>query len=130
MRGRRKWVYLIKKLYAENVKLNKDEVTPVVKKEVVKTDALFQRSIYDFISLEYNTVLPTEEEATDYMNRVVDYRKEKIQNILSSNCISQSEKEEFLNLLASDSSCIYLEEGSIKPFKEVDKEELKLLKRK
>lgn len=119
----------IKKLYAENVTLNRNEVTPVVKKETVKENALFHKSIFDLVSLEYNTVLPTEEEATDYMNRVIDHRKKLIQSILNNDCISKKEKEEFLTHLASDSSCIYLEERTIKPLKEVTKSEFKQLKK-
>ena len=115
----------IKRLYADDFVIKKEEVQPVVKKEVVNDKALFRKSIFNYISLEHDTVLPTEEEAEDYMNRVIENRKSIIKSILKNECISEKEKEEFISTISKLSSCIYLSDEMLKPVTQMDKKEIK-----
>ena len=120
----------IKRLYAEGFTLNK-EITPIVKREVVKKE-LFRKSIFDFVEINSNRVLPTEEEALDYMNSVVQARKNSIYEILANPNVTPEEKENFLKELKVDSSCCYLDAPNsiLKPVKEVSRQELKQLTKK
>ena len=120
----------IKRVFVGGYTLEK-EITPIIKKENVRT-RLFYKSIFDFVEIESDHVLPTEEEALDYTTRVANSHKQEIYDILANPSISKEEKEAFLQKLKNISSCIYLDAPNfiLKPVKEVTKQELKELKKR
>ena len=120
----------IKRVFASGYTLEK-EITPIIKKEIVST-SLFYKSIFDFAEVESGHILPTEEEALDYTNKVANSHKQEIYDILANPSISKEEKEEFLKELKRISSCTYLDAPNylLKPVKEVTRKELKQLKMK
>jgi len=97
----------IKKVFADGVVLNKEGIKPTIKNEVVTDKALFYPSIFKYALVEDGSILPTDEEAYDYMNRVVQLRSDSIYEVLANPTVSQEEKQTYLEQLAKDSSCIY-----------------------
>lgn len=119
----------IKKLYIDNVILSKDQITVLIKQETVSNNALFRKGIFDYISLEHDTVLPTKEEANDYMQRVFYSKKDTIQQILENKIISEEDKQSMINDLKNISSCIYLSNEVLKPISKMDKNKIKQYKK-
>ena len=119
----------VRKLFAEGVQLKKEHVVPLVKKEIIQERSLYYRSFGNLINMEYNMLLPTEEEAIDYMNYVVGKREAMILDYLTNPKYSQEEQQNLLELIASFSSCVYFDSQEVHPLMEIPRKEFKELKK-
>ncbi len=121
---------IIRVLYADGFSLQDGKVVPNVQREVVKEDAEFYPFMRKLINIDYNAVLPSEEEALYYMGNVVKCREGKILEAMDDG-VSQKSREDFMNYMSRVSSCIYFDSGEAKPDHLMPKKELKqLLKQK
>lgn len=120
----------IRRLHANGVTLQKDGgVTPIVQKDIVTDDSLFYVFMRKFINMEHGVVLPSEEEATYYMENIVKNRENLIQEVMQDPAISDEDRALFFRYLARISSCIYFDPDEVKPYQMVSKEEFKELKK-
>ena len=119
----------IRVLYADEFTLEKDKIVPHTKKVYVK-NGLFYARFLKFISMDYDTVLRTEEEAQFYMNEVLKERKDIIKKFLTDPSISEDERKEFLHRLTLVSSSLYQDPDEIKVMTEMDKADFKILNKK
>ncbi len=120
---------MVRKLYAEGVHLEKEHVVPMVKKEIIRESSLYYPSFGNLINMEYDMLLPTEEEAIDYMNHIVGKKEELILDYLTNPKYSSEEQQNLLHLIASISSCVYFNSEEAHPFMEISKKDFKELKK-
>ena len=120
---------IIRLLYVDSFKLEKDMLVTSIKKEIVGTE-LFYEKLLKYISLERDTVFPTEEEAMFYLNQVISKRKDIIENVLTDSYFSEEKRKDYLDTISRISSCAYQEPDEVKPFCVMDKQDFKILKKK
>ena len=119
----------IRKLYAADAVIQKDSVVPIVHEEVLTDQALFTYHLHKFTNLDYGKVLPSEEEALDYMTRVVEGGRALIEAIIRDPEVSEEEKREFFQKLRIASGCVFVVPEEIKASHVVTKKEFKELKK-
>lgn len=119
----------IRKLYADNITLNKNTIAKDVKRTIINDDASFYYNFGVYVNMEYGCLLANEEEAEIYMNSVLKNKEYIIREILTNESISDEEKQKFKEALKKTSSCIYYSKSDIKPKCEVSKKEFKELKK-
>lgn len=122
------YVGSISKLYADNIKLVNGEVNFSINKEVVNDNSLFYVFLGNYINMEYDCLLPYEEEATQYMLNVITRREEKIRDILLSN--DENLIKSTMAILKNNSSCIYFEPDKLKKDSSISKKDLHTLIKK
>lgn len=119
------YVGSISKLYADNIKLVNGEVNFSINKEVVNDNSLFYVFLGNYINMEYDCLLPYEEEATQYMLNVITRREEEIRDILLSN--DENLIKSTMAILKNSSSCIYFEPDKLKKDSSISKKDLHTL---
>ena len=120
---------IIRLLYVDSFTLENDKLVTNIKNKVVGTE-LFYPKLLKFISLERDTILPTEEEAMFYLNQVISKRKDIIENVLTDSYFSEEKRKDYLDTISRISSCAYQEPDEVKPFCVMDKQDFKILKKK
>ena len=120
---------IIRLLYVDSFTLENDKLVTNIKNKVVGTE-LFYPKLLKFISLERDTILPTEEEAMFYLNQVISKRKDIIENVLTDSYFSEEKRKDYLDTISKISSCAYQEPNEVKPFLAMDKQDFKILKKK
>lgn len=120
---------IIRLLYVDSFTLENDKLVTNIKNKVVGTE-LFYEKLLKYISLERDTVLPTEEEAMFYLNQVISKRKDIIENVLTDSYFSEEKRKDYLDTISRISSCAYQEPDEVKPFCVMDKQDFKILKKK
>ena len=93
-------------------------ICATTREEVVQENAEFYRShsIFGtrFVSIDRDQVLPTEEEAHDYMNGVADKRMFRYIDKVCSSDSTEKDRQDFIDKLKRDSACIYANEKTVK----------------
>ena len=79
--------------------------------------------------MEYGCILPNKEEAESYLCTIIENRKERIRNILSSEDISEEKKQEFIDYIKSYSSCIFFNKSELKESFTLNKTQFKTYKK-
>lgn len=120
---------IIRLLYVDSFTLENDKLVTNIKNKVVGTE-LFYQKLLKYISLERDTILPTEEEAMFYLNQVISKRKDIIENVLTDSYFSEEKRKDYLDTISRISSCAYQEPDEVKPFCVMDKQDFKILKKK
>ena len=120
---------MVRKLFADGVHLEKDHVVPMVKKDIIKESSLYYSSAGKLINMEYDTVLPSEDEALTYMNQVVSRCEPVIMSFLTDSNCSDEDRKILLQFLSSISSCVYFQEEEVHPLTEISIDEFKELKK-
>lgn len=108
-------------LYANGVNLVQDQVVPVIKREIIREDSLYYRSFGKLINMEYDTLLPSEEEATTYVGSVISKRSDFIKDYLINPKYSDDDRKKLFGMLAYLSSCVYFDPWEIHPYQEIPK---------
>ena len=119
----------VRKLYAEGIHLEKETVVPMVRKEIIKDNSLYYYSFGNYINMDFDVLLPTEEEAMDYLNHVIHHRHDMIVDYLSDPKYSDEERQALLRMLSSYSACVYYDILDIHPLMEITKKEFKELRK-
>ena len=130
----------IHKVFAHNVKLVQEDkvsgnnevtldIVPVAKDILVDNDSLFYISREKFVNLDYDCVLPTDEEAYSYMKSAVHSRRDMLLQLLLDSALTKEEREYYLNVLRATSSCLYFYDYEVKPSFSLSKQEFKSLKK-
>lgn len=84
--------------------------------EKIKLDEKYTRVLGIYKSTEYNTRIADLEEATDYLNRQLNKKEEKIIDYMMSNDINHiDQNNEYLHYLNLDCSCPFYNENEIRP---------------
>lgn len=84
--------------------------------EKIKLDEKYTRVLGIYKSTEYNTRIADLEEATDYLNRQLNKKEEKIIDYMMSNDINHiDQNNEYLHYLNLDCSCPFYNEEEIRP---------------
>ena len=120
----------VRRLYAEGIHLEKGQVTPFVRKEVIQNHSLYYSSFGNYINMEYDVLLPDEEEAMNYLNHIIDHRHDMIVDYFSDlKKYSNEERQALLNMISSLSSCVYYDIGDIHPLMQIPKSEFQDLRK-
>lgn len=120
---------IIRLLYVDSFTLENDKLVTNIKNKVVGTE-LFYEKLLKYISLERDTILPTEEEAMFYLNQVISKRKDIIENVLTDSYFSEEKRKDYLDTISRISSCAYQDPDEVRPFLAMDKKDFKILKKK
>lgn len=117
----------IHKVYAEDFKLVKDKAVYRRKDIITKKNAYFYKNGLDYINIEHDCVLPTQEEANDYCIRTMRVKQLKLTEVLKGLIDNPKEKRRFLEDVTRDSSCIYAAPSEIKYSHTISNSEFKEL---
>mgnify|MGYP003301026299 CR=1 FL=1 len=120
----------VRRLYAEGIHLEKEQIIPFVRKEIIRESSLYYSSFGNFINMEYDLLLPTEEEAMDYLNHIIDNRYNMIVDYFTDlKKYSNEERQALLHMISSLSSCVYYDSSDVHPLMEIPKKDFKELRK-
>lgn len=129
--SRNKTIYTgpIYKLHADEIIAEGETVYARIAEEEIIDTANFYYVAGGFMNMEYGCILPNKEEAESYLCTIIENRKERIRNILSSEDISEEKKQEFIDYIKAYSSCVFFNKSELKESFALNKEQFKTYKK-
>lgn len=120
----------VHKIYADEFKLVRGNFGYKKVDDIIKREAFFYKSGYDFICMDTGEKLPTEDEAIKYCGNIIDKKKLTIIQMLSDPNVSPKNLQRFLNEIVNESSCSFANNSEIKYARTMPGKEFKELIKK
>ena len=120
----------IRKVFVNNVVLNKEHVEPIIADVISREDALFYSKMKKLITVEDNMNFFTKDEAMDYIYQVLKGGNEVLLEYLHRPNVTEEEAKKFLTALRMSTACLYVNPEETRPAFAVTRNEFKILQKR